>query len=178
MSVDWANRQRHTNQLARKLAGYLFSQRNVTANQLYGLSKLAWITNSYEGESAAYIVSTKIPALGNVLATDFFDVPLADVANIVSSTVGDSSLHTLITGHTGFTNFYKAYRNSVLEWIEDNIDILLPLYKSAYSLKDDAGRLKIVKAIAELPGVPKANHPEQLMRPEYFLTPAFFILDP
>lgn len=178
MSVEWANRQRHTNQLARKLAGYLFSQRNVTANQLYGLSKLAWITNSYEGESAAYIVSTKIPALGNVLATDFFDVPLADVANIVSSTVGDSSLHTLITGHTGFTNFYKAYRNSVLEWIEDNIDILLPLYKSAYSPKNDAGRLKIVKAIAELPGVPKANHPEQLMRPEYFLTPAFFILDP
>lgn len=178
MSVNWAERQRHTNQLARKLAGPLFSQRNVTANQLYGLSKLAWITNSYEGEAAAYIASTKIPALGDVLVTDFSNVPLADVANIVSSKFGDPSLHTLITGHTGFTNFYKAYRNSALKWIEDNIEILLPLYKSAYSPKGNLGRLKIVEAIAELPGVPKANHPEQLMKPEYLLTPAFFILDP
>lgn len=178
MSVNWAERQRRTNQLARKLAGHVFSQRNVTANQLYGLSKLAWITNSYEGDTAAYITSTKIPALSDVLATDFSNVPLANVASDASSILGDSSLYTLITGHTGFTNFYKAYRNSVLEWIEDNIHLLLPLYKSAYFPKDDNGRLKIVEAIARLPGVPKANHREQLMRPEYFLTPAFFILDP
>ncbi len=28
-----------------------------------------------------------------------------------------------------------------------------------------------------MPGIPKANHPEQLMKAEYFLTPAFFMLD-
>jgi hypothetical protein len=178
MSVDWAERQRQTNQLARKLARHLFSQHNVTAKQLYGLSKLAWITNSFDCEMATYISSTKIPALGDIFVTDFSNKPLADVAERVSLMLGDSSLQTLITGHTGFSNFYKAYRNSVLKWIEENLDTLLPLYMRAYSPSGDDERLKIVEAISKLPGVPKANHPEQLMRPEYFLTPAFFILDP
>ncbi len=52
MSVDWAERQRHTNKLVMELARHLFSQHNITAKQLYGLSKLAWITNSFDGETA------------------------------------------------------------------------------------------------------------------------------
>lgn len=136
---------------------------------------------------AGYIVRTKIPALGDILVTYFSSKSLKDVAKKVvkdvakevdSSTVGDSPLYTLIKNHTGFTNFYNAYRNSVLQWIEDNFNTLLPLYKRAYSPEGDDGRLKIIEAIAKLPGIPKAQHPEQLMRPENFLTPAFFILDP
>ena len=178
MSEDWAKRQRHTNRLARRLAGHLFARRKVTARQIYGLSKLAWITNSYEGEAAAYIYSTKIPALGDVVEIDFSNESLEDAAKIVAEGLDDSSLISLVKGHSGFTNFYKAYRNSVFLWIEDNHSVLLPLYKAAFNAKSEKVRLKIVNAITKLPGIPKANHPEQLMRPEYFLTPAFFMLDP
>lgn len=178
MSVNWAERQRHTNRLARALANYLFSQKKVTARQLYGLSKLAWITNSYEGDSAAYIASTKIPALGDVVGEDFSNSSLKQVAKVISRQYGNASLVDLVVGHSGFTNFYKAYRNSVLLWIEANIVKLVPLYRAAYAANSEEERLKIIKSIAGLPGIPKANHPEQLMRPEYFLTPAFFMLDP
>jgi len=178
MSEDWAERQRHTNHLARRLAGHLFMRRKVTAQQIYGLSKLAWITNSFEGEAAAYIRSTKIPALGDVLGKDFASEPLEEVAQIIADELGDDSLIELACGHSGFTNFYKAYRNSVFSWIEDNHSKLLPLYKAAFNSKSEKARLKIINEITKLPGIPKANHPEQRMRPEYFLTPAFFMLDP
>jgi hypothetical protein len=178
MSVDWAERQRHTNRLARRLAGHLFAQRKITARQIYGLSKISWITNSYEGDAAAYITSTKIPALGDIFETDFSDSSLSQVAKEISNQLNDISLDALVMGHSGFTNFYKAYRNSVFTWIDENISTLIPLCKAAYNSRDDKARLKIAEAILELPGIPKANHPEHLMKPEYFLTPVFFMLDP
>lgn len=178
MSVDWAERQRHTNRLARRLADYLFAQSKITARQLYGLSKLSWITDSYEGDVAAYISSTKIPALGDVLETNFSNKPLDQVAKEISKQLGDVTLNALVIEHSGFTNFYKAYRNSVFFWVEENLSTLIPLYKAAYNSNNEKARLKIIKAIAKLPGIPKANHPKHLMKPEYYLTPAFFMLDP
>lgn len=178
MSVDWADRQRNTNRLVRKIAGHLFTLGDVSARQLYGLSKLAWITNSYEGDAAAYITSTKIPALADVLKTDLSNKSLDEVANLTASRFGDRSLKSLVAGHSGFTNFYKAYRNSVFLWIETNYSVLLPLYKAAYEARSDQDRLGIVRAMSRLPGIPKANHPEHQMKSAYFLTPAFFSLDP
>jgi len=178
MSEDWAERQRQTNRLARRLYGHLLVRSEVTARQLYGLSKLAWITNSYKGDTAAYIDSTKIPALGDVLGADLSNNSLNQVANRIAEQLGDATLIDLVIDHSGFTNFYKAYRNSVFTWVEDNLSTLVQLYKAAYDSKSEKARLKIVEAITELPGIPKANHPEQLMKPEYFLTPAFFMLDP
>jgi len=178
MSDDWAERQRHTNRLTRRLAGHLFMGTEVTSRQLYGLSKLAWITNSYEGQAAAYIRSTKIPALGDVFGKDFSSASLEHVAKEIAEELDDDSLIELICVHSGFTNFYKAYRNSVFSWIEDNHSVLLPLYKSAFNSQSEQERLNLINAITKLPGIPKANHPDQQMRPEYFLTPAFFILDP
>jgi len=178
MSEDWAKRQRHTNRMVRRLADHLFNQPEVTAQQLYGLSKLTWITNSYEGDSAAYIRSTKIPALAKIFGKDYSYLSLKQVAEDAAAILKDDSLKELVGGHSGFTNFYKPYRNSVGVWIKNNYSKLLPLYKAAFDLHDDKGRRKLIDAIAKLPGIPKANNPEQLMKPEYFLTPAFFVLDP
>ncbi len=177
MSSYWAERQRNTNKLARKIAGKLFEQQDVTPRQIYGLSMLAWITNSFDGDNAGYISSTKIPALGHVLHSNFSGMNLSEVANIASSEASDASLEALILGHTGFTNFYKAFRNSVLIWIEEHMEVLLPLYKDVYEATEDRERLAVVQRISNLPGIPKANNPTQLMRPEYFLTPSFFMLD-
>lgn len=177
MSVDWANRQRNTNYLVRKIAGYVFEQSEVTPNQLYGLSKLSWITNSYEGENASYITSTKIPALEDVFSRNYESLSLEQVSQDIALILKDSSIEKMVQEHTGFTNFYKAYRNSSLEWVEANFNTLLPMYKSAYATKSDSDRKRLIQAIQKTPGIPKANHAEQLMKSEYFLTPAFFMLD-
>ncbi len=177
MSVDWANRQRDTNRFVRKVADYIFSHGDVSAEQLYGLSKLSWITNSYEGENASYISSTKIPALAAVFNRDYDKASINHVAKDIKEITKDSTINAGVLQHTGFTNFYKAYRNSVYGWIEDNFDHLLPMYKSAFSSKNAKDRKELIIKISNTPGIPKANHPEQLMKPEYFLTPTFFMLD-
>jgi hypothetical protein len=177
MSVDWTERQRHTNKLVRRIAGYLFDTGKIGTRQVYGLSKLAWITNSYEGDAAAYIESTKIPALSDIFDVDFSNHTINDVAKIVAAKLKDDSVRELILAHSGFTNFYKAYRNSVLAWIGEHHTKIVTLFKSAYIAESDTDRLRIVNGIAKLPGIPKANHPDQKMKPEYFLSPAFFMLD-
>lgn len=177
MSVNWANRQRQTNYLARIVAEYLFEQPNITPKQLYGLSKLSWITNSFEGENASYIKSTKIPALEDIFNINFQSSSLEEISEDIATILNNTSSVQLIQQDTGFTNFYKAYRNSVLNWVETNIATLLPMYKAAFNAEDNEDREKLVYSIARLPGIPKANHPDQLMKPEYFLTPSFFMLD-
>lgn len=178
MSEKWAERQRRTNQLGRILGTYLLRQDTVTPSQLYGLSKISWITNSYEEDAAGYIQSTKIPALGGIFKEDFSSLSLNDVAAEVSNRLDSDLVGRLILQHTGFTNFYKAYRNSVSTWIEENHVRLLPMYRAALRSTNSGDRLRTIQAIQGLPGISKANHEEQRMRPEYFLTPAFFILDP
>jgi hypothetical protein len=81
-------------------------------------------------------------------------------------------------GHTGFTHFYKAYRNTAPTWIETHFVSILPLFKDAYKLQHDKKRLKLVRKIATLPHIPKPGADGRSMRPEYLLTPAFFALDP
>ncbi len=181
MSEIWAERQRNTNHLVRKLASYLFSQNSITAKQIYGLSKLSWITDSYDGDSAKYISSTKIPALSDIFGIALPKEDLAKTSKIISSKIDDPSAYQLLISHSGFTNFYKPYRNSVLTWIIENLDRLIPLYKTTYSLKTFNDRLNIAQTISEeFPGIPKNNHPTHLhlMKPEYFLTPTLFTLDP
>jgi len=177
MSENWAERQRRTNKLARISANYIFNQTSVSPGQLYGLCKLTWITNSFDGEDAGYIYSTKIPALGLIFQKDYSKSSLKNVATDISNILGIEEYKSLILSHTGFTNFYKAYRNTSLEWIVQNYDLLLPLFKSVQRLETDNDGLMIIREIENLPKIPKANNEHQLMRPEYLLTPVFFALD-
>lgn len=178
MSENWANRQRQTNRMVRALAKHVLAGNEVTPSHLYGLSKLAWITSSYEGNNPAYIQSTKIPALGDVLDQDFSGLSLEKIASRCADITGSSEIEELVKNHSGFTNFYKAYRNSSRLWFERNHNKLLPLFVKAYHSSTYDDRLGLVRDIENLPGIPKPNHPEQLMRPEYLLTPALFALDP
>ena len=178
MESRWAERLRRTNKLARLLAGKVLHQPSVSPAQLLGLAKLAWVTNSYKGRNAGYIRSTKIPALADILDTNYAEYDLADVASDIASQLNDKSARKLVAAHTGFTNFYNAYRNSVAIWVEANFSVLLPLFRQVFAANTDDARLHVVRAIEKLDGIPKANREHEPMRAEYFLAPAFFILDP
>ncbi|MEA3644224.1 MAG: hypothetical protein VBE63_30510, partial [Lamprobacter sp.] len=66
MSEEWAERQRHTNYLARRLASHVFADKGVNSRQIYGLSRLGWITGG--SKTNTYINNIKIPALGDIVA--------------------------------------------------------------------------------------------------------------
>jgi hypothetical protein len=177
MSEYWANRERQTNKLVRMAADYVFTAHTPTAEQLYGLCKLTWITNSYEGNDAAYIRSTKIPALENVFQTSYSRWSLDEIAEDLALVVENKKIIPLVRAETGSTNFYSAFRNSAKEWIADNRRALVPLFKQAREISSDEEGLEIVRGIEKLLGIPKANNKHGVMRPEYLLTPTFFALD-
>ena len=178
MDSSWAERQRRTNKLARLLAGKVLHRPSVSPAQLLGLAKLAWITRSYEGKNAAYIRSTKIPALADILDTDYAGYGLADVATDIEFQLNNESARNLVAAHTGFTNFYNPYRNSVALWVDVNFSVLLPLFQQVFDANTDDARLRVVREMEILDSIPNANREHGQMRAEYFLTPAFFILDP
>ena len=177
MSENWAERQRRTNQLVRIAADYVFTQKTVLPEQLYGLCKLTWITNNYDGNNPAYIKSTKIPALELICQKDFSDKAIVEVAEEISKILDKPDANKLITAHTGFSNFYKAYRNSSSTWIEKNFKKLIPLFQEAFQLSSDEQGLELIKKVAKLPAIPKANNQDQGMHSEYLITPVFFALD-
>ncbi|WP_312589916.1 hypothetical protein [Comamonas terrigena] len=177
MSEVWAERQRRTNQLVRGIARKVL-EGPIDGNRLYGLCRLTWITEAYDAEHPAYIRSTKIPALGDALHQNFTGRTLDEVANEVATQLERPELETLVRSHTGFTNFYKAYRNSAREWMLMHEAEITAIFQRAYLLQSDADAQLLGADIAALPSIPKANHPHLLMRPEYLLTPACFALDP
>ena len=61
-------------------------------SQLYGLSKLSWITNSYVGDNASYIASTKIPALENIFDRNFKDSSIEQVFQDIAQIIEDPSI--------------------------------------------------------------------------------------
>lgn len=178
MSANWAERERDTNRLVRAVAKHLFDTNQLAPENLYGIGKLTWITNSYEGDNPAYISSTKIPALGEAIGVEFGSQSLAEVARICSEIMRSEHVEQLVLRHTGFTNFYKAYRNSVRDWIYENHANLLHLYALSYGASGIYDRRKLIYMMGELQGIPKANHPEHRMKTECYVTPILFSLDP
>lgn len=177
MSQAWAERQRRTNRLVRKIAAHVLPL-EPSGDRLLGLCRLTWITDAYEGELPAYIRSTKIPALAEALGTELDGLTLPEVAATVARLLGDPEAAALVLSHTGFTNFYKAYRNSARAWAHENRQALAAILRRAYALASDAEGEALTAAIAALPPIPKANHPAQGMRAEYLVTPVVFALDP
>ncbi|SJM93177.1 hypothetical protein CRENPOLYSF2_3120004 [Crenothrix polyspora] len=178
MSEIWAERQRRTNQLVRIAAEYIFNQEIVTSEQLYGLCQLTWITKSKKNNNA-YIKSTKIPALEHVFQMDFPRMPIEEIAEEVSKILKKPAVKELIISHTGFTNFFKVYRNSSLEWIKKNHKILRPLFEKALQLSNEKQRVELIKKIAKLPSIPTPEDSKEYkeMHAEYLITPVFFALD-
>src|ERR1035437_103238 len=166
MNESWANRQRRTNRLVRTLAKYIFANGTPTSDQLYGLCKLTWITSSYDGTSGSYIMSTKIPALSNILNEDLGGLDINQIASKIGKKISSAEIKIDIIEGTGFTNFYKAFRNSSRDWIKNNRSILVPLFKEAMSLSKDSQATEIISQIEKLPKIPKANHKTSGMEPQ------------
>jgi len=177
LNEQWADRQRDTNRLVRLLADYVFDGRPVAPRQLLGLCKLTWITNSFEGDNPAYIASTKIPALGDVFTAEYSGWTLEEIADDVAGKIGPDA-RAAVLAHTGFTNFYKAYRNTVKGWLADHFAEVLPILEAAYRKSTDDEGAAIIARIERLRGIPgQGRRRGARMAASRLLTPVCFALD-
>jgi hypothetical protein len=178
MSENWAKRERHTQQLISAVADHVLASANVTADQIYGLCQLTWLTRNHEVDDAPYIWSTKLPGLVSALGETVSEDSLDDAAREVADILGEPKAASWVRRHTGFTMFYAAYRKSVLGWIGSNRKAIVDIVRDARALTTDEQGEAIARKIEKLPPIPKANHPHLGMRPEYVMTPLVFSLDP
>jgi hypothetical protein len=178
MSENWAKRERHTHQLISAVADHVLAFETVTARQIYGLCQLTWLTRNHEVDHAPYILSTKLPGLFDALGNTVSEDVLEDAAREVARILKEPKAASWVRRHTGFTMFYAAYRKSVLGWIQANRKAIVAIVREARELTSDEQAEALARKIEKLPPVPKTNHPEQGMRPEYVMTPLVFSLDP
>jgi hypothetical protein len=174
----WAERQRATNRLVRELATPLLAGSSVSGDQLHALAMLTWITKSHDGDDAGYVSRVKAPALDCILDGNDAKRGLEELASDVVKFTGKRGAAGLVTQHTGFTNFFNPYRNASRAWANEHRRALTAIYRAALVARSKEEREAIVRKVAKLPGIPKANHPDLLMHPEFYVTPLLFALDP
>ncbi|MDD4913203.1 MAG: hypothetical protein PHP57_12995 [Sideroxydans sp.] len=128
---------------------------------------------------SSYVISTKLPALGTIFNRDYSGWSLSDVSKDIQAITGEpaSKVKPIIEGSTGFTNFYKAYRNSSLDWIRANRSKISAILKDTYSSESDNQGVLIAEKISSLSPIPSPSG-ERAAHPEYLLSPLCFCLDP
>lgn len=175
---EWGKRQLRTSKLVRFCTEYLLNK-SITSNNVYGLCKLTWITNSFDSKDGSYIWSTKLPALSDIFEEDFLQYDYKKISNIIADLTGTEvkDINDMIYNGTGYTNFYKAYRNSSKVWIQKNLNKIHPLISIGYNIKSDKEAEDIINVVSNLPRIPKGNGSPGDMSPQFLLTPLFFSLD-
>jgi hypothetical protein len=176
MADNWSERERQTNRLVRSIAAWLIAQKNITADQLFGLIRLTWITAGHINKDA-YVESVKIPALGKIMGRAYSKMPLAKVARDVAEQIGVDGVEALVLRETGFTNIYNPYRNSSARWVRDNFQQIFPLVKLAHRMTSDAQGRSLAGKIEKLPAIEKPDQTTSAMHPASLLTPLMFSLD-
>lgn len=179
------NRLRNTNSLVRLIYTKVIALngRQPSVSELYGLSKLAWITKGKSTDT--YITGAKIPGLENCLALQEGGYNSARGIDELDKFVSNHFSHfsttekEVILNPSGFVNTRGPYRNSPKKWIEQNTEKVRNLFKVAYELdRDDKKRLEIYSDIAKLPRVPTGGKSNGSLNPAYLVTPVIFCLDP
>lgn len=179
MSAAWKRRQKATRALVSSIVDDLLSAPALTTNQLYGLCKLTWITRDYLHDDAAYIRSTKLPALKDIFGVDVPANDLRMAATIVADRLNQPNAAKLVRQHTGITNFRNAYRNTSRVWLNQNRKAVVDIFRSARRLRTDAEGSKLAEKIDALPGIPRtAGDAGSLRKAAGLLTPVVFALDP
>lgn len=179
MAASWKTRQKATRALITAIADDLLPRRNVTADQLYGLCKLTWITRDHLEEDSAYIRSTKLPALRDIFGEDLPTRDLGSAGSGIAERLQHRGAAKLVRAHTGITNFRNAYRNTSRDWLHRNRRAVLDIFRAARRLRSDAEGSALAASIEALPGIPRTPGDQVASRKASgLLTPVVFTLDP
>lgn len=178
MSADWACRLRATNRLVRCCYEYLRDNKQVTPETIHALCRLTWITKSYDGASAGYVKSTKIPALSTIFGENYSTCSMDEIASDIAAKVKKpkQTINRWVKNDTGFTNFRSTYRNSALIWIDNNAKSIKSIVNKAYSSTGKAQPRKIIEIIEKLPKIqsPSGTYNASV---NLLITPLVFSLD-
>jgi len=146
----------------RDLICYIMDNYNISNHkQIFGLIRFTWLGDKAKLDGYNIVFEKKHNSLDEVIVS-----------------IKDAELRKLFSRQTGFTNFYKAYRNTAFKWAEKNYKNLGIVFNLGLKIQNDYDIIKIAKYIETLPSIPKANYPSIKMTSESLLTPFLACIDP
>jgi hypothetical protein len=172
----WVERERRTGRLVRACFATYVNARTPTADQLYAVCKLTWITKGGDDGLADNTSSVVAPALSTLVGIELSaGTPTVLSAELRSYDV-DLVVARLAARPIGFTNFYRGFRNVAREWMRKNVAAVGQIMHGvAQATRDDDVRAAYAK-VARLPPLPR---PRAGDLPAFnLLTPALACLDP
>ena len=146
----------------RDLILYIINNYEIKNHEkIFGLIKLTWFGNTAKIDGYNLIFNKKFNSLNKII-----------------SSIEDNKLKQLFSKNTGFTNFYRAYRNSAFKWAAKNHNQIQKIFKHGQNIKNDYDIIKISKLIEEFPYILRANSQKIKMKSESLITPLLACLDP
>ena len=175
------DRMQRTRELVRAAWSRLVDADRVNATTMEGLCRLTWVTVSQktpDGIGPEYWRTTKVPALVTIYGLDERRVAdLEEAASAIESQEHDARLASLVRAPTGFANFYSAYRNRVLPWLEANEPAVTGILARAASSESDFVAREVLASVEALPPIWKAPG-RDAMAPVLALGPLLACLAP
>ena len=174
-------RMQNTRGLIQAAWSHLVATDRVNAATMEALCRLTWVTISpktSDGTGPAYWRTTKLPALIAIYGLDdrrVFDLDGAAAA--IEALAGDARLADLVRAPSGFANFYSAYRNRVLPWLEANEAVVADLVARVATADSDFVARRVLADVEGLPPIWKAPG-RDAMAPVLALGPLLACLDP
>jgi hypothetical protein len=148
-----------------------FETSKLSAGHIWNLCRLTWLTDVED-----HWRRIKVPALASLFQKSEPDCEVlrdAIAAMHLPSQVARASGQT-----TGIVNFYTAYRNSSLDWCNENVKTLRQLLgDSAHLDRDDIDRIELASRISALPRIPSPSGAKSI-NAAFMLTPVVACLDP
>jgi len=146
----------------KNLINYIINNYNIgNYKRIFGLIRFTWLGDKAKLDGYNLIFNKEYQSLDDVIDSE-----------------KDVQLKKIFSKETGFTNFYKAYRNTAYEWAVRNSNILVKVYKLGLNIQKDYDIIQIAKFIENFPTIPKANYPRIRMTSESLLTPLLACIDP
>lgn len=177
VNMRWLERERRTARLIRAIYDTYRPKGDApSADLLYALCKLTWITMGRGGTSDDSTRAVAGPAFSLILRDELTAASMSELVEQLRDHGVDEAIIDLASQPIGITNYYAAYRNNASPWMDKNAR---PVWKIVQAVATASSDHVVSDAYAELeslPGVPRsgagAGHPANL------LTPLLACLDP
>ena len=166
---EWYDIKLYTSQLVKLCCKYQCKGNNLTPEKIHALCRLTW-------NYAKWTSATGEPLW--ILWEKKDDFPLIeDPEELVDYGIPPDVIESAKENY-GIVNFYRAYRNSSLDWVRKHHKVLKSLVHKAASIRNDSEIIKLTNAIENLPALRTPNKKRSMSDTRSLLTPLFACLAP
>lgn len=173
--MGWDERERRTSKLIRACYATYVAAREPTAEQLYALCKLTWLSKGKGGDLTDNTAAVVAPAFSLLTGREFTATSRAELVQELVAIDAPELIVSLAAEPVGFVNYYTGFRNIAKVWLENHHGEVCPIVTAVIQAKRDADASEAYGMIDHLPPLPRPGAGDG--KPRSLLTPLLACLD-